>query len=155
MRFQNVSLALLGASSIIAPAASFAPQVSTTHASLQLHATKSNNLESSVKNALSGVALATALWTAPATLAEQAVHFPAFAGNEVVASSIASAKEMASGTGSRVNKDAESLLRYGLPIDNKEVRPICSVLNLIIKRSHHNKTSQQCFHIGPRTPKEH
>lgn len=34
----------------------------------------------------------------------------------------ASAKEMASGTGSRVNKDAESLLRYGLPITNKEVR---------------------------------
>ena len=33
----------------------------------------------------------------------------------------AQAKEMASGTGSRVNKDAESLLRYGLPINNKEV----------------------------------
>jgi len=32
------------------------------------------------------------------------------------------AKEMASGTGSRVNKDPESLLRYGLPIQNKEVR---------------------------------
>jgi hypothetical protein len=32
------------------------------------------------------------------------------------------AKEMASGSGSRVNKDAESLLRYGLPINNKDVR---------------------------------
>ena len=31
------------------------------------------------------------------------------------------AKEMASGSGSRVNKDPESLLRYGLPIQNKEV----------------------------------
>jgi hypothetical protein len=31
------------------------------------------------------------------------------------------AKEMASGSGSRVNKDAESLLRYGLPIKNTEV----------------------------------
>jgi hypothetical protein len=36
-------------------------------------------------------------------------------------SSAAHAKEMASGSGSRVNKDAESLLRYGLPIQNKEV----------------------------------
>ena len=33
------------------------------------------------------------------------------------------AKEMASGSGSRVNKDPESLLRYGLPINNKQVRP--------------------------------
>lgn len=32
------------------------------------------------------------------------------------------AREMASGSGSRVNKDAESLLRYGLPIQSKEVR---------------------------------
>ena len=34
---------------------------------------------------------------------------------------VAVAKEMASGSGSRVNKDADSLLRYGLPIKNKEV----------------------------------
>lgn len=37
---------------------------------------------------------------------------------------VANAKEMASGSGSRVNKDPESLLRYGLPIQNKEVRMI-------------------------------
>lgn len=121
MRFHGLSLTLLG--SIITPAVSFAPQASSSpvsRASLQLNA-KSNDLETTVKSALSGVALATALWTAPATLAGQASHFPTF-GNEVIASSVASAKEMASGTGSRVNKDAESLLRYGLPIDNKEVR---------------------------------
>jgi hypothetical protein len=34
---------------------------------------------------------------------------------------IVNAKEMASGSGSRVNKDPESLLRHGLPIQNKEV----------------------------------
>ena len=34
------------------------------------------------------------------------------------------AKELASGSGSRVNKDPESLLRYGLPINNKQVRPL-------------------------------
>lgn len=33
------------------------------------------------------------------------------------------AREMASGSGSRVNKDPESLLRLALPINNKEVRP--------------------------------
>jgi hypothetical protein len=38
---------------------------------------------------------------------------------------VANAKEMASGSGSRVNKDPESLLRYGLPIQNKEVRINC------------------------------
>lgn len=107
-------------STVIAPAVSFAPQASYTRSSVQLNA-NSNDLERTVKNALSGVALATALWTAPATIAGQAAHFPSFE-NGVVSTSVASAKEMASGTGSRVNKDAESLLRYGLPIDNKEVR---------------------------------
>jgi hypothetical protein len=118
MHFHNLSLALLGTA--IGPAVSFTPQVSCTRSPVQLNA-KSNDLETTTKNALSGVALAAALWTAPATIAGQAAHFPSFE-NGVVSTSVASAKEMASGTGSRVNKDAESLLRYGLPIDNKEVR---------------------------------
>lgn len=119
MRFNNISLILLG--SIVNPAVSFAPISSknVNHALSKLNA-KSNDLETTVKTALSGAVLATALWTAPATLAGQATYFPNFA-NGVVASSVAGAKEMASGSGSRVNKDAESLLRYGLPIDNKEV----------------------------------
>jgi len=37
---------------------------------------------------------------------------------------VASAKEMASGSGSRVNKDPDSLLRYGLPINSKDVRKL-------------------------------
>lgn len=49
---------------------------------------------------------------------------PSVSGNYVIASSVASAKEMASGSGTRVNKDPESLLRYGLPIKNKEVREL-------------------------------
>ena len=48
--------------------------------------------------------------------------------NQYHASVTAYAKEKASGTGSRVNKDAASLLRYGLPIDNnansKDVRKL-------------------------------
>ena len=34
------------------------------------------------------------------------------------------AKELASGSGSRVNKDADSLLRYGLPSVTKEARQL-------------------------------
>lgn len=37
---------------------------------------------------------------------------------------MANAKEMASGSGTRVNKDPESLLRYGLPLKSKEVRKV-------------------------------
>lgn len=70
------------------------------------------------------MALAAALWTAPALMAGTMDQFPSAASNDVFASSIASAKEMASGSGTRVNKDPESLLRYGLPIKNKEVRDL-------------------------------
>jgi len=72
------------------------------------------------------MALAAALWVAPASMAgPMTSNFPSVAsGNNVIASSVASAKEMASGSGTRVNKDAESLLRYGLPINNKEVRTL-------------------------------
>lgn len=45
------------------------------------------------------------------------------------------AKEMASGSGSRVNKDPESLLRYGLPINNNEVRRILCRFSIIFLRS--------------------
>lgn len=44
----------------------------------------------------------------------------------------AAAKEMASGSGSRVNKDPESLLRYGLPIANKDVRAFIGHLLLAL-----------------------
>ena len=74
----------------------------------------------SVKGALSGMALAAALWTSPAMISGQLDP----TANQYLPSSTASAKEMASGSGTRVNKDAESLLRYGLPIKNKEVRTL-------------------------------
>lgn len=65
------------------------------------------------------MALAAAIWAAPATIAgPMTTHFPSTSG------SVASAKEMASGSGTRVNKDPESLLRYGLPINNKEARQL-------------------------------
>jgi hypothetical protein len=67
------------------------------------------------------------LWGSPALLAEQALnsqhHLPPMVSHVLVDKSmIANAREKASGTGSRVNKDPESLLRLALPIKNKEVR---------------------------------
>lgn len=132
MRFYSISLLVLG--STVASTNAFAPQARTTNAAraAPLYATKPQNdnvvdaiesIDATVKGALSGMALAAALWAAPATMAGPvASSFPSIASNNnVIASSVASAKEMASGTGTRVNKDPESLLRLGLPIDNKEV----------------------------------
>lgn len=113
--------------------------VTTARAATPFYATKPENtnnnpvvwdtleaVDATVKGALSGMALAAALWAAPATMAgSMNSHFPSIAsGNDIIASSMASAKEKASGSGTRVNKDPESLLRYGLPIDNKEVRQL-------------------------------
>ena len=81
---------------------------------------------------LSGMALAAALWAAPAsmmTTTTATMSSPAATHRAFLSPSsssryyyVASAREMASGSGTRVNKDPESLLRYGLPIDNSEVR---------------------------------
>ncbi|KAL7528610.1 hypothetical protein ACHAWF_002625 [Thalassiosira exigua] len=137
MRFYCISILLLGSTG--GSVRAFAPQTRSPNAVrvTSLHATKPQNVQSGVvgtlesidaaaKGALSGLALAAALWAAPASLAGPAASvFPSVAqGDSVISSSIASAKEMASGTGTRVNKDPESLLRYGLPINNKEVRQL-------------------------------
>jgi len=130
MKFYNLSIAVLGSS--IASTTAFAPQARTARAA-PIYATNNNNnvvdaleaVDATVKGALSGMALAAALWVAPATMAGPVTSaFPGAVGNDVIASSVASAKEMASGSGTRVNKDPESLLRYGLPINNKEVRQL-------------------------------
>lgn len=59
------------------------------------------------------------LWGAPNMIAQQTNNIPTFMPDSL--NTIANAKELASGSGSRVNKDPESLLRYGLPINSKEV----------------------------------
>jgi cyclophilin family peptidyl-prolyl cis-trans isomerase len=75
--------------------------------------------------AVASALVAGALWAAPAATTHVVwpIHHSWFA-----TTSIASAKEMASASGSRVNKDAESLLRYGLPINNKEIRQLQSTV---------------------------
>lgn len=83
------------------------------------------NMDAKIKGSLSCLAIAASLWAAPAIIAPMTSSYfpmtPSGQNNVMIAASIASAKEMASGTGTRVNKDPESLLRYGLPINNKEV----------------------------------
>jgi hypothetical protein len=70
--------------------------------------------------------LTAAVWAAPSFVVSQTMTSHDGDATMTIASPLqqqfaASAKEMASGSGSRVNKDAESLLRYGLPIKNKDV----------------------------------
>ncbi len=60
------------------------------------------------------------LWSSP-TITTTLSHDGHLSRTYELSNNIVSAKEMASGSGSRVNKDPESLLRYGLPIDNQEV----------------------------------
>lgn len=62
------------------------------------------------------------LWAAPAMVQNNNFHLPNGDSGIFQSSAVANAKQMASASGSRVNKDPESLLRYGLPINSKEVR---------------------------------
>lgn len=102
---------------------------------LALHASPQNDPLASfllethkqAQKAVAAAFVAGALWAAPAATSQVPVL-----GTPNPISMVASAKEMASGSGSRVNKDPESLMRYGLPINNKEVSTQCSVFFYII-----------------------
>lgn len=74
-------------------------------------------LQDQASKVMAVAVLTASLWSAPAISFLD--HLP---------TNTAVAKEMASGSGSRVNKDPESLLRLGLPIDNKEVRQLQSTI---------------------------
>ena len=74
-----------------------------------------------IGKAVSTTVITASLWAAPPLLAAQySWDWLTINGNSNPF--VALAVEKASGTGSRVNKDADSLLRLGLPINNKEVR---------------------------------
>jgi len=77
-----------------------------------------------ISNILKTSFLAACVWTTSSLMMTPMQQYPtAF---------VANAKEMASGSGSRVNKDPESLLRYGLPIPNdKPVRELQSAIEEI------------------------
>lgn len=90
----------------------------------QLSLSFMRQIEDNTKKLITGTVLTSLLWTAPVTLSQQTNNIP-FVGNNNN-NAIVHAKEMASGSGSRVNKDPESLLRLGLPIDSKEARQLQS-----------------------------
>jgi hypothetical protein len=96
---------------------------STTHTtSTQLEAAECNNNNNILAKACATAAMTAFLWGSPSILAEQASNFNNLLDAPMITNTFgANAKEMASGSGSRVNKDPESLLRLGLPINNKEV----------------------------------
>jgi len=106
----------------VTPVAAFTnpSSLSATPSTTSLNAERNSN--NNVFSTFAATAAMSAfLWASPAMLADQAsTHqfpFSDFVEQHVVAS----AKDKASATGSRVNKDAESLLRLGLPINSKEV----------------------------------
>ena len=100
-----------------------------TGSSSKLHSVNNDWMESIQKNlkgAAAATVLASAIWASPPAILN-AIHSNDIDSNnplmqQIQSSVMADAKEMASGSGSRVNKDAESLLRLGLPIPKaKEV----------------------------------
>jgi hypothetical protein len=103
----NLSVVIVGAS---VPLVSAFQQASHPKTAFTRHQA---SLQDHVAKTLAAAVFAASLWAAPAS------DLP-FLGPQSTSTAIA--KEMASGSGSRVNKDPESLLRLGLPINNKEVR---------------------------------
>ena len=105
---------------------------STPHTSTSFHrpartaldaAKSSDGVGSSFAKFCATATMTAFLWGSPALLAEQASrhNFPWLSGDAVQQATVASARDKASATGSRVNKDPYSLLRLSLPIKNKEV----------------------------------
>lgn len=124
-------------------ASAFAPSInsntntviSSTSTASGLYAERSNNNEKNsfpdqVKGVMASTLMAAALWASPPALFNTIdVGSNNNMMNEIRTTVVADAKEMASGSGSRVNKDPESLLRYGLPIPkDKEVRKFQGVI---------------------------
>ena len=128
--------------SMTALAAAAAPENKNSNS----NSNKNHPLHVNIGKALATTFLVTAsLWSAPA------VTSPVFPNQQAMA------KEMASGSGARVNKDAESLLRYGLPINNKEVRcdsttPLHLSENpLSARHSSFPLLALYCINSGPQT----
>lgn len=82
-------------------------------------------IQDNVKSVIAATVLAGSLWASPSAVVStigSGDGSPMWLDG-ITSSVVADAKEMASGSGSRVNKDPESLLRYGLPIPkDKEIR---------------------------------
>lgn len=96
-------------------------------------------MQQQIKGAFAASFLTAALWTSPSIMNmdntnnfNTNTHSNNPVWNTVQSTLVADAKEMASGSGSRVNKDPESLLRYGLPIPkDKEIRKLQATIEEI------------------------
>lgn len=115
MKLSSALVTLLSAGSV--SAFSGHQQLAQRTSSTKLDAGIGNN--DVIGKACATAAMTAFLWGIPGVVTEQVIthNLPL----PVQTSTIANAKDKASATGSRVNKDAESLLRLGLPIKNKEV----------------------------------
>lgn len=114
-----------------APVTAFTnPSLSAAPASKTALKAEQGGINNAFSTLCTTAALSAFLWGSPAMIAEQStLHHLPFGMNEMIVHNVvASAKDKASATGSRVNKDADSLLRLGLPINSKEVRELQSDL---------------------------
>ena len=115
MRFSSLVASLaIGVAAGFAPTAPSKLSTVTTTTSTQLKA--KTNILRDVSKAATAAFVAGSIWASPVALVASSLMSP-----ENAPSVTAYAKDKASASGSRVNKDAESLLRDGLPINNKEV----------------------------------
>ena len=117
-----LSFMLWSAASLATDAFTVLPQIKACdRSSVKLSATnkaESDSWQNQIGRLLATGLVTASLWAAPAIVQDSFVGVNA---PEFMTSSVANAKQMASASGSRVNKDPESLLRYGLPINSKEV----------------------------------
>lgn len=141
MLFPARSIATLSLVSTLVPCSAFTPSTiaphhatTTTRLDAQndgtdsFHRAVSDNwrgIQDNVKSVVAATLLAGSLWASPSALVSTVGSgdgSPVWMDG-ITSTVVADAKEMASGSGARVNKDAESLLRYGLPIPkDKEIR---------------------------------
>lgn len=135
MKFTSITLTASCLTSAMAFAPSSPMNSNRNHNLQPLHAVNANDIVSAIQKNVKGAAAATilagAIWASPAAiLGSNNIDNSLF--NQIQSSVVADAKEMASGSGSRVNKDPESLLRLGLPIPkDKEVRKFQAVIEEI------------------------
>lgn len=111
----------------LSSAAAFSPISTQSTSSTALQA----NLFKDVENFSKATLIAGAIWASPTLLNN--VNTDNTMLQDMTSTTRVEAKEMASASGSRVNKDPESLLRLGLPIPkDKEVRNCISYHALIL-----------------------
>lgn len=116
------SLAVTAVLTLASTNAFTASQRSRTERTFPTHLEAAKDMNSVVAKTCATAVMTAFLWGTPGVLSEH---------NNLPFVDVANAVEKASGTGSRVNKDAESLLRLGLPIKNKEVRGLQEALETI------------------------